>query len=435
MAAPDATSPDAARLARDDPAGRAPGRTDAEILSSYGNLDELAAPAQVQEQDSALEDRRADGHHGELEHRREGQKRAALSDSTRTSRFKTGLYTHAYLVLFSIWGTLARIGLGALTFYPGAPDVYGVLWANFTGSLIMGFLSEERALFRAHAQDRDYVTARKTVPLFLGLTAGFCGCLTSFSSFMRDTFLALSNDLPNPTTDERSIPRSPGDSVMATLAVIIVTVSVSLAALHFGSHLAMLVSPAAPALPHRLTRVLFDRIALFVGFGSWLGAVVMCILPPDRSASAGVGDAPMEAWRGKALFAAAVAPVGCLARFHISLALNGRMASFPLGTFTVNILGTLVLGVAWDLQHSPLGHPSGLGGGSQLACQFLQGVQDGLCGSITTVSTWVLELSALRRRHAYVYGAASIFLGLSLLIVITGSLRWTHGFSTPACMT
>src|SRR5436305_11274869 len=66
----------------------------------------------------------------------------------KTSSFATQLYTVSYLVLFSMLGTLARLGVQALTFYRGAPVVTSVLWANFGGSLIMGFLSEDRQLFK-----------------------------------------------------------------------------------------------------------------------------------------------------------------------------------------------------------------------------------------------------------------------------------------------
>lgn len=63
------------------------------------------------------------------------------------------------------------------------------------------------------------------------------------------------------------------------------------------------------------------------------------------------------------------------------------------------MFGAIVLGVAWDLQRAPL--EAGQIGAGVAGCQVLQGVQDGFSGCLTTVSTWVLELSSLRRRHAY----------------------------------
>ncbi len=48
------------------------------------------------------------------------------------------------------------------------------------------------------------------------------------------------------------------------------------------------------------------------------------------------------------------------------------------------------------------------------------GIEDGFCGCLTTVSTWVAELAALRRRHAYIYGATSFLVALALMVAIMG---------------
>ncbi|KAM0196280.1 hypothetical protein ACHAPI_006010 [Fusarium lateritium] len=64
-----------------------------------------------------------------------------------TSKLLTELYTHSYLIFFAILGTLARLGLTALTHYSGTPVIFNTLWANFGGSLVMGFLAEDRKLF------------------------------------------------------------------------------------------------------------------------------------------------------------------------------------------------------------------------------------------------------------------------------------------------
>jgi CrcB protein len=91
------------------------------------------------------------------------------------------------------------------------------------------------------------------------------------------------------------------------------------------------------------------------------------------------------------------------------------------------MLGCVVLALCWNLQHAA----TGIGG--VVGCQVLQGVQDGFCGTLTTVSTWVGEMQALRRLRAYVYGGVSVGVGLGFVVVIMGSLRWTRGFAEPAC--
>jgi fluoride ion exporter CrcB/FEX len=381
----------------------------------------------------------------------------------RVSRAATELYVVSYLVLFSFFGTLARLGLQAITMYPGAPVSFAVLWPNFGGSLIMGFLGEDRMLFKeewgdatfdkvvekAREQARDeegvlgsqdtidlqaakkaHVATKKTIPLYIGLATGFCGCFTSFSSFILDVYLALSNDLPTPLNHPQdyspvrasttsTVPRNGGYSFMALLAVIITTIAVCVSALRAGAHIAIASEPYIPSIPYAITRKVLDRVAVVLAWGCWVGAIILAALPPDRN------DGVPDTWRGRALFALVFAPLGCLGRFYASIYLNGRIASFPLGTFIVNILGTVILGMCYDLQHVPVGGVVG--------CQVLQGVEDGFCGCLTTVSTWVAELSSLRRTNSYRYGVASVVVALCCLVIIMGSMQWTRGFGDLVC--
>lgn len=326
----------------------------------------------------------------------------------------------------------------------------------------MGFLAEDRRLFRQGwgltAQEKDdddfsdplqarteHNKTKKTIPLYIGLATGFCGSFTSFSSFIRDVFFALSNDLPSPINHpylsdtpisaSSTISRNGGYSIMAVLAVIFITLTLCLCALKVGAHIAILLDPIAPVLPFHFLRRILDPIIVFIAFGAWLGAVLLAILPPDRPGGpSSKGSWVNETWRGQAIFACVFAPVGCLIRFYASLHLNGLKASFPLGTFCVNIFGTAVLGMAFDLQHVALGD-SGLVGGGILSCQVLQGIMDGFCGCLTTVSTWIVEISTLKRAHGYVYGATSVAVGLAISVVVMGSVRWTVGWTAAACVT
>ena len=432
------------------------------------NLTELRAPepagpeTQFNHGEPYLEDGGEPASFDEAEPPHFGPKHQRTPSQARESHsnIATTAFTISYLIFFSLFGTLARLGMQWLTFYPGAPTTTPVLWANFGGCIVMGFLSEDRNLFReewgthsssspekssASTIKKNHSKVKKTIPLYIGLATGFCGSLTSFSSFQRDIFLALSNDLPSPVNHPYStgapsftstLPRNGGYSFMALIAVIILTLCLSLSAIYIGAHLALALDGITPTVPFRFTRRLLDPTILLLGPLCWLAAVFLAIFPPDRpSESASRGTWANEIWRGEVLFALVFAPLGCLLRWYASLKLNSLVPYFPLGTFAVNVFGTCVEGMCYDLQHAALISADGAVGGGRVGCQVLQGVQDGFCGCLTTVSTWVTELQGLRRRHAWFYGLASVGTGLALMVVIMGSVRWSVGFSATACVT
>lgn len=434
-----------------------------DIPDRFENLDEVAA-ATGQDGDASTtldEIRRGESQQAQYQQQQpDSPSKQEAQETVQVSRLATQLYTLSYLVFFSIFGALARIGLSHLTTYPGAPTIFPVLWANVGGSFVMGFLAEDRKLFRhewgtptydrhirrarAKAADEEngatttttttttsservgpidlmaakkaHLGTKKTIPLYIGLATGFCGSFTSFSTFIRDVFLALSNDIMSPDLQGASpTRRSGGYSFMALMAVIIQTVGLSLGGYTAGVHLGAALEPYTPSLSFRFTRSVVDKLFVLLGWGSWLGAVLLAIFPPH------------DHWRGTAIFACVFAPLGTLARFYLAMYLNSRRPSFPLGTFAANVLGTVVLGMAWDIAHSSAS------GGGVIGCQVLQGVEDGFCGCLTTISTWVAELSSLRRRSAYIYGTVSVVLSTALMIVIMGSLRWTDGFAPLKC--
>ena len=104
------------------------------------------------------------------------------------------------------------------------------------------------------------------------------------------------------------------------------------------------------------------------------------------------------------LGAAAGAPARYLLDQRIS---RGRTTSFPVGTFTVNLLGSLLLGVL-------LGAHDAGGVGSDLV--VLLGA--GFCGAFTTYSAFAVEVAALGRarltRTALAYAVLSPAAALAL---------------------
>lgn len=384
----------------------------------------------------------------------------ASSSQKKTSKigpFKTNLFIWSYLVVFSILGTLARVGLSLLTTYPAEPINFPSIWPNFAGSLVLGFLSEGAELFhhpraaqslvrtrmlatecdsdgsspsdtdRADAGGRAKEQRRVSepllpVPLHIGLATGFCGSFTTYSAFMRDSFEALAGMAGNTTT---STP-SPGQDFLSVAAVIITTLSLAIAGLKAGAHIAIFLKRFERRLRRRIMPSL-DRASVVLAIALWASAIVMATILSTTLRGESV-------WWGQMLLSLAFAPLGTLVRFKTSMWLNSRIVGFPLGTFCVNMFGTLVLAVVWDLQRLPDHGIAANIGGDLVSCQILQAIEDGFCGCVTTVSTWVLELSTLRRKHSYQYGSASIVTSLVIVVVVMGPLKWTVGLSQPVCV-
>ncbi len=109
------------------------------------------------------------------------------------------------------------------------------------------------------------------------------------------------------------------------------------------------------------------------------------------------------------LFVALGAAVGAPLRYLVDRAVQGRHDSlFPWGTLTVNVIGSLVLGVL-------------IGGATAIPAAVMQLLGTGLCGALTTYSTFGFETIRLiedrARFYAVVNVAASIIAGLGAAFV------------------
>lgn len=111
-----------------------------------------------------------------------------------------------------------------------------------------------------------------------------------------------------------------------------------------------------------------DYLVIFFGILSWLGVILASIFAQDQK---------------KLALACVFAPVGALTRWYLSF-YNGKIPSFPIGTFIANIFGTIVLAVLSLLQSGPSMLP--------IACDVTQALADGYCGCLTTVSTFIVCL-------------------------------------------
>ena len=90
------------------------------------------------------------------------------------------------------------------------------------------------------------------------------------------------------------------------------------------------------------------------------------------------------------------AAVGAPLRYLTDRAVQARHDSlFPWGTFTVNLVGCLVLGAV-------------AGAGTAVPSTVLALVGTGFCGALTTYSTFSYETLRLAEQKAYFYAAVNV---------------------------
>jgi len=113
-------------------------------------------------------------------------------------------------------------------------------------------------------------------------------------------------------------------------------------------------------------------------------------------------------WVGVAVFGA----LGAAARFRVDAAVTARLPSaFPLGTFVVNLSGTV---------------PLGLLVGAAVPHRTLLVLGTGFLGGYTTFSTWMVESERLGEVGDVVLLLANLFLSL-LLGFGLAALAWHLG--------
>ncbi|KAJ7665557.1 CrcB-like protein-domain-containing protein [Mycena rosella] len=287
---------------------------------------------------------------------------------------------------FSVLGVLARLGLSALASYSGGPSIFPLAYAQATGCLIMGFCLALKEPFN-----------RYYPPAYTALTTGFCGSLTTFSGWQLDIFKSWLN-----ANDAR---RSALSDVMDGLSKSVFTLSISLASLFFGMHIASEISPyfhSAPP-PRKFTR----RFLSILGICTYAATIPAYYLLPRE-------------YRHQATSALLFSFPGTLTRYLLSTQLNSALPTFPLGTYAANMLGTALLGTFHVLQ-STANRPL-----SPASCTTLQGLSDGYCGCLTTVSTFVAEIATFKTvGHKYRYALTTFISGQLVLVCIFGALLWT----------
>ncbi|KAJ3357263.1 hypothetical protein HDU83_008076 [Entophlyctis luteolus] len=322
----------------------------------------------------------------------------------------------AAVVLFSVIGVLLRMALNVMGTYDDAP-VFGQLWAQVLGCFLFGA-----------AQGARSEISQISPSLYVGLTTGLCGTLTTFSSFVLSTFEALAGSTTLALrTDSTGFAFR---NVVSALGFLIVTFSGALASLQLGGSVVgawnegkqkqKAVQGAHEESRQQrnaesgiTTRMAHGTIAVGA-MGVYLTAVcVTAIAARDEDAYE-----QLLGWGS----ACVLAPAGSVLRWILGRWLNGgavsRNLGFPLGTFVANVLGTTVRGVAAAVVADFGGSGQESTAAVVVSAVVGNGIGDGFTGGLTTLSTMAMELQGMRVGAASKYAAWSVVCGIVGICVI-----------------
>ncbi|KAF8591604.1 hypothetical protein K439DRAFT_1326892 [Ramaria rubella] len=309
--------------------------------------------------------------------------RAGKTVPTPVAFHPFSIHVLSLLMSFSVFGTLARLGIHALATYQG-DSIFPLAWVQAVGCAIMGFalaLRQPITLFYG--------------PLYTAITTGFCGSLTTFSSWQLDVFSAWAN--------ASGFHRIWIYDIVDGLTRTVFTLAASLASFGLGVHLGTPVASRMPVLPSPSP------------FVRWIITIV--------SITVYVLTIPFfvhlnHTWRPLVTAAIMFSFPGTLIRYILSTRLNHTLKAFPVGTLIANETATAILAACHIIQraHSPP---------APVSCSILQGYIDGFCGCLSTISSFTAEIRTLGSKKAWIYLIVSFGAGQMILLVMLGPAWWT----------
>ncbi len=229
--------------------------------------------------------------------------------------------------------------------------------------------------------------------LYIGLTTGLCGSITTFSGLMYSSCVALFGP-----SSQTTYP------VSNYLSVITSAFSACYIGFVIGRHLSLFLLPTSQKTKKNV-QYLNDNIRI------WLFPVLIILSIPLLVLLAVLLPVGRYTY---IIYSVIFAPFGALTRYLLSILFN-KNPNFPFGTFLANVLGSyLYLGMVSLIQYVTILSP--------LTKQIINSIIQGYCGCLTTISTFILELDTMKkRRYIYIYFALSI-LSVQIFYIIFGDI-------------
>lgn len=280
------------------------------------------------------------------------------------------------LAISSFVGAYIRIGI---SYYRvgNSESNFCIMYAQIIGSFIMGYVVSHRKFFY------DYYSNRFNRAIYIALTTGLCGSITTFSSWQleanKNFFLQWDFSRTNLYSSYNA------GRLLEWMVSLWVGVVLPLSALRTGKYIAtlsnynnekinLLVS-SCNSNPSSPMGTIFEFLLL----ATFLVSLFLVIFLPVYFYSTSLFFT----------YTAVFGFIGSYTRYVISNLLNPIRPEFPIGTFSVNVMGT------WILAAVTMSSKFAVNYYNTDIQSVLYGITMGYCGCLTTVSTFVNEIDNL----------------------------------------
>ena len=301
------------------------------------------------------------------------------------------LISIAALSLGSYAGVTARISLSSLSEWDGISH-FPSFWAQIIGALVIGVL----VIYKGRIQKRYIV-------IYTAVSTGFCGSLTTFSSWNVEAAQVLMQF--NHTT-LNSNQHGYYTSGIGYLTVLLLGFGMPIAAMLLGRN----ISKACESVFEKMKLQRYTRCCtiprVIISVSIIVGYIVV---------SATLIAVCVYYTNYFLLFSLLLGSIGTYIRWQLSSLDNiASFQEFPLGTFLANTLGSIILvvtsiAIAFYTDETEI---------EPIKTAILTGVASGFCGSLTTVSTFLVQLSFMPFHKAILYALVSLLTSQVLIISI-----------------
>jgi fluoride exporter len=291
-----------------------------------------------------------------------------------------------------------RIGISELSEYTAIP-LFPTLFSLIVGCMLMGITLEHKQKLSLYPS------------LYTGISTGLCGSVTTFSAWMleaTDVMTQWSSFTRPSSIYDMNLGTGAFSRFAHWITIILLGFGMSATSLTFGKYAGTLsrfhneaVSSNKPQCTSQTgNRTTSSFIVLSVCLIVVLATVISICIAAERY---------------DYMFDALLAPIGAILRFRLSTWNSHTFKTkhgIYVGTFAANIIGTCVLGIVAVLFEE-------LDLSSKVINGLISGIMAGLCGCLTTVSTFIVEISTLGSKQAYRYGAVSVLVAQAVLVLTT----------------